>query len=362
MKSTNRLSLLLLVLITLHYGWARFAPELTTCSVGAVQQVEWFDDGDGTDGTDTADATATATPGETGGLKKCPPAPVAAFEALRARDWPCPVLVTGQGLRSTVPVLRWGDLDYLQGKCSSDTATVDVSAEPIFTYYDKQAAFASRVAATVISVANAVHAQKLPDHDPAETVAVSASPSSDLAAAAAAVGKALPGLSTHASAPGFPAAKFLADLRNDPRLFVAGSNPPQPDVLAAVTAAHRYLRFGGKVGYSPCPHLSTDAGDYDRDAWLKSLPSHRGGGGSSRSGGDGQPKAPSSKGSGPSLWLGSRGVVSSAHFDFFDNLFCVVAGTKRLLLLPPSAANLLSLAPFPGAHPHARQAQVLVLG
>ena len=34
------------------------------------------------------------------------------------------------------------------------------------------------------------------------------------------------------------------------------------------------------------------------------------------------------QGSRISLWIGSAGVVSTAHFDLFDNLYCMVKGTK----------------------------------
>jgi hypothetical protein len=53
------------------------------------------------------------------------------------------------------------------------------------------------------------------------------------------------------------------------------------------------VRYGGQAHASPCPRLALDAArDY---------------------------------GVGASLWLGSAGVASSAHFDLFDNLFCVVS-------------------------------------
>jgi hypothetical protein len=55
------------------------------------------------------------------------------------------------------------------------------------------------------------------------------------------------------------------------------------------------VRYGGQAHASPCPRLAHDAArDY---------------------------------GVGASLWLGSAGVASSAHFDLFDNLFCVVSSS-----------------------------------
>jgi len=56
----------------------------------------------------------------------------------------------------------------------------------------------------------------------------------------------------------------------------------------------RFVRYGGKATASPCPQLAVDAAlDYGVDS---------------------------------SLWLGSAGVISSAHVDLFDNLFCLVRG------------------------------------
>ena len=143
-------------------------------------------------------------------------------------------------------------------------------------------------------------------------------------------------------APQFSPPEFLDILRNGPVLN---------------DSSFAYARFGGKVKASPCPRLQ-------RDAAMDYLP------------GDGKGSA------GPSIWIGSAGtvelgcsaqseahaephtcsliigVVSAAHFDLFDNLFSVAAGAKHLFLAPPTAANLLSFSPYPGTHPHARQAQV----
>ena len=57
----------------------------------------------------------------------------------------------------------------------------------------------------------------------------------------------------------------------------------------------RSVRFGGKLERSPCPRLKRDAAAYVSPE-------------------EGFPSV--------SLWLGSAGVTSTAHFDMFDNLFC----------------------------------------
>ena len=49
------------------------------------------------------------------------------------------------------------------------------------------------------------------------------------------------------------------------------------------------------------------------------------------------------------------GSVAPCHFDGYHNAFAQLHGTKRLLLLPPSAAPLLR--PFPFLHPSHAQCQ-----
>ena len=90
------------------------------------------------------------------------------------------------------------------------------------------------------------------------------------------------------------------------------------------------VRFGGRIERSPCPRLQRDTAAY---------------------------VSPEFNNVATSLWISSSGATSSAHFDLFDNLHCVVRGRKRVLLSPPSHTSIAAYAPFPGAHPHARQAQ-----
>ena len=47
----------------------------------------------------------------------------------------------------------------------------------------------------------------------------------------------------------------------------------------------------------------------------------------------------------PSFWLGSRTRIS-AHFDFPDNLACVVAGRRRFTLFPPDQVRNLYVGPL----------------
>ena len=55
------------------------------------------------------------------------------------------------------------------------------------------------------------------------------------------------------------------------------------------------------------------------------------------------------------VWMGSRGVVSAAHFDYHHNVYLQLAGSKQWTLAPPSEALRLRL--FPEAHPRDRQSQ-----
>jgi len=47
----------------------------------------------------------------------------------------------------------------------------------------------------------------------------------------------------------------------------------------------------------------------------------------------------------PRIWLGHRSNVS-AHFDAYDNVACVVAGTRRFTLFPPEAIAALYVGPL----------------
>lgn len=47
----------------------------------------------------------------------------------------------------------------------------------------------------------------------------------------------------------------------------------------------------------------------------------------------------------PRIWLGHASNVS-AHFDAFDNVACVVAGTRRFTLYPPDAIGALYVGPL----------------
>ena len=47
----------------------------------------------------------------------------------------------------------------------------------------------------------------------------------------------------------------------------------------------------------------------------------------------------------PRIWLGHRSNVS-AHFDAYDNIACVVAGTRRFTLYPPEAIEGLYVGPL----------------
>jgi len=56
-----------------------------------------------------------------------------------------------------------------------------------------------------------------------------------------------------------------------------------------------------------------------------------------------------------SLWLGTPGSFSTAHYDNFHNVFVMLSGEKEFLLSPPTDAPLFKI--FPGTHPLARQAR-----
>lgn len=59
---------------------------------------------------------------------------------------------------------------------------------------------------------------------------------------------------------------------------------------------------------------------------------------------------------GPSLWVGSAGSCTQAHYDVADNIIVQLHGTKRVRCYPPSAHEALHV--FPDAHPRARKSQV----
>lgn len=59
---------------------------------------------------------------------------------------------------------------------------------------------------------------------------------------------------------------------------------------------------------------------------------------------------------GPSIWIGSAGSATQAHYDVADNVIVQLHGTKRLRCYAPHAATALHV--FPDAHPRARKSQV----
>ena len=59
---------------------------------------------------------------------------------------------------------------------------------------------------------------------------------------------------------------------------------------------------------------------------------------------------------GPSLWVGSGGSATQAHYDVADNVIVQLHGEKRVRCYPPSAHEALHV--FPDAHPRARKSQV----
>lgn len=59
---------------------------------------------------------------------------------------------------------------------------------------------------------------------------------------------------------------------------------------------------------------------------------------------------------GPSLWMGSSGSATQAHYDVADNVIVQLFGTKRIRCYSPKEASALHV--FPDAHPRARKSQV----
>lgn len=47
----------------------------------------------------------------------------------------------------------------------------------------------------------------------------------------------------------------------------------------------------------------------------------------------------------PRAWIGNR-AVTQTHFDLYDNLVCMVAGTKRFILFPPEQTKNLYIGPL----------------
>eukprot|EP00040_Diaphanoeca_grandis_P013935 m.70401 g.70401 ORF g.70401 m.70401 type:complete len:519 (+) comp24219_c0_seq3:254-1810(+) len=58
----------------------------------------------------------------------------------------------------------------------------------------------------------------------------------------------------------------------------------------------------------------------------------------------------------PYVWMGQQNVVTPCHYDYFDNFFFMIEGTKHFLLLPPSAHVDLDL--HPALHPAHRSSQL----
>lgn len=50
-------------------------------------------------------------------------------------------------------------------------------------------------------------------------------------------------------------------------------------------------------------------------------------------------------GAAPRAWIGNR-AVTQTHFDLYDNLVCMVAGTKRFILFPPEQTKNLYIGPL----------------
>ena len=59
---------------------------------------------------------------------------------------------------------------------------------------------------------------------------------------------------------------------------------------------------------------------------------------------------------GPSVWTGSCGSATQAHYDVADNVLVQLFGSKRIRCYPPGSAEALHV--FPDAHPRARKSQV----
>lgn len=59
---------------------------------------------------------------------------------------------------------------------------------------------------------------------------------------------------------------------------------------------------------------------------------------------------------GPSLWMGSSGSATQAHYDVADNVIVQLFGSKRIRCYAPEQAAELYV--FPDAHPRARKSQV----
>jgi hypothetical protein len=59
---------------------------------------------------------------------------------------------------------------------------------------------------------------------------------------------------------------------------------------------------------------------------------------------------------GPSLWMGTSGSATQAHYDVADNVIVQLYGSKRIRCYAPDA--FAELYVFPDAHPRARKSQV----
>jgi hypothetical protein len=64
--------------------------------------------------------------------------------------------------------------------------------------------------------------------------------------------------------------------------------------------------------------------------------------------GDGEPPL--------TVWMGSTGVITQAHYDTEDNIFVQASGRKRFQFFSPKQSTKLCL--YPDAHPRARKSQI----
>jgi len=58
----------------------------------------------------------------------------------------------------------------------------------------------------------------------------------------------------------------------------------------------------------------------------------------------------------PYVWMGQQNVVTPCHYDYFNNFFHMIEGSKHFMLFPPSAHSDLEL--HPSIHPAHRSSQL----
>ena len=256
-------------------GWwnapAASAPH--RCHVGSFGELV----GDGGDG--NAKAARVRWDPKTSGAPQTIAELADRFEKADFEGQNCPVVVTGGILESTVPVTKWSLSTIAKAIGSGRSVSWDESSSPFITYFDNQTYFAKRVP-------NLGH-RKSTGSVRKFVKAVERRGRTSGSDKSARRGSSSSGSSGSSSGSSSSSVSSGSDTTSNG----AGGVEQKKE--------ESFARYGGSL-QTWAPEIWPDVAEYVRPG----------------------------QGSRISLWIGSKGVVSTAHFDLFDNLYCMVKGTK----------------------------------